>query len=121
MSYKPQALGFLLRTGVVSGRPPVSLICPSYFPVRQGLDVPTRAAYSHSASVGRRTATPSGRETLRQNSWMSAKGTYSTGNRAPLLRDGFLPITASNISWVTGVSDIAKGRVNTTSWGYSSW
>src|ERR1700678_397749 len=101
MSYRPQALGFLVRTGVVLGGPPVSLTSSLYFSLKQGLDVPTRAAYSHSASVGRRTVTPFFRETIRQNSSISLKGTRSTGNRAPLLWEGFLPITAWNISWVT--------------------
>ena len=91
MSYKPQAFGFLILTGVLLGRPPVSLIWSLYFSVKQGLDVPTRAAYSHSASVGRRTVTPFFCDKIRQNAMMSAKGTPSTGNFGPLLSDGFLP------------------------------
>ncbi len=89
MSYRPQALGFLLRTGVALGLLPVSLRWSLYFSVKQGLDVPTRAAYSHSASVGRRTVTPFFSDRIRQNRWMSASATRSTGNFAPLLSEGF--------------------------------
>ena len=88
-------MGFLLRTGVVLGLLPVSLRWSLYFSVKQGLDVPTRAAYSHSASVGRRTVTPFFCDRIRQNRWMSARATRSTGNFAPLLSEGFVPITAS--------------------------
>src|SRR4051812_31726082 len=104
MSYRPQALGALLRTGVACDRPPVVLTWSRYFSLRQGLDVPTRAAYSHSASVGRRTVRPFFRDRIRQNSATSAKAARSTGSRGPLLTDGFLPVTASKTSCVTGTS-----------------
>src|SRR5262245_18662845 len=56
MSYSPQALGFfdLIFSGALNPVVPV-LFCSAYFSGNVGLDVPTRAAYSHSASVGRRT------------------------------------------------------------------
>src|SRR4051812_23636877 len=106
MSYRPQALGALLLTGVVWDLPPVALAWSLYFSLGQGFDVPTRVAYSHSASVGRRTVTPFFCDRIRQNSTMSAKGTRSTGSRVPLFCDGFFFITASNTSCVIGTSDM---------------
>src|SRR5436190_23870001 len=56
MSYSPQELGFLDLTFSGALKPVVPVLFWSlYFSGNPGLDVPTRAAYSHSASVGRRT------------------------------------------------------------------
>src|SRR5438445_11988623 len=59
MSYSPQALGFLDLTvsGALNPLGPV-LFWSLYFCANPGLDVPTRAPYSHSASVGGRTFFP---------------------------------------------------------------
>src|SRR5258706_15462261 len=68
MSYSPHALGFLDRTvsGALNPLDPV-LFWSWYFAANPGLDVPTRAAYSHSASVGSRTFRPFFSETMSQN------------------------------------------------------
>src|SRR5438093_13097720 len=56
MSYSPQALGFLDLTlsGALNPLGPV-LFWSWYLVANPGFEVPTRAAYSTSASVGRRT------------------------------------------------------------------
>src|SRR5262249_40181800 len=101
MSYSPQALGplDLTRHGALKPLGPV-LFCSLYLAANPGLEVPTRAAYSHSASVGRRTVSPFFFETIRQNLSMSAKRGFCTGNCGSFTELGLLPITASYIFWV---------------------
>src|SRR6516162_6912651 len=104
MSYSPQALGFLDLTlsGDLKPFGPV-LFWSLYFAPNPGLDVPTRAAYSHSASVGRRTFLPFILESFSQNFVTSAKGGFCTGSCGAFTVLGFFPITASYISWVIGI------------------
>src|SRR5262249_29726116 len=105
MSYSPQALAFLDLTFRGDLKPSGPLLFWSlYFSAKPGLEVPTRAAYSHSAEVGRRTFLPFFFDRRSQNFLTSANVGFCTGSCGPLTRLGFLPITASYISWVTGTS-----------------
>src|SRR5262249_7978162 len=81
MSYSPQALGFLAFTvsGALNPAVPV-LFWSLYLSGNPGLDVPTRAAYSHSASVGRRTVFLFFSDRMAQNLLMSAKRGFCTGS-----------------------------------------
>src|SRR5262245_24575290 len=105
MSYSPQALGFFDLTfrGTLNPMVPV-LFWSLYFSGNPGLDVPTRAAYSHSASVGRRTVFLFFSDRMAQNLLMSVKRGFCTGSCGSFTVLGLLPITASYISWVTGIS-----------------
>src|SRR5262245_61378994 len=105
MSYSPQALGFLDLTfsGALNPVVPV-LFCSLYFSGNPGLDVPTRAEYSHSASLGRRTVVLFLSDRILQNLLISAKGGFCTGSCGSFAVLGLLPITASYISCVTGIS-----------------
>src|SRR5271166_1761506 len=105
MSYSPQAFAFLDLTFNGDLKPSGPLLFWSlYFSANPGLEVPTRAAYSHSAEVGRRTLLPFCFDRMSQNFSMSANVGFCTGSCRPLTRLGFLPMTASNISWVMGIS-----------------
>src|SRR6516164_761995 len=105
MSYRPQALGFFDRTGNGDLKPLGPLLFWSrYFSAKAGLEVPTRAAYSHSAEVGRRTFLPFFFDRMWQNFSTSLNVGFCTGSCGSLTRLGFLPITASYISWVMGIS-----------------
>src|SRR5262245_60179572 len=81
MSYSPQALGFFdfTSTGALSPSAPL-LFCSLNFSANPGLEVPTRAAYSHSASVGRRTTHLFRSDSSAQNLLTSAKGGFCTGS-----------------------------------------
>src|SRR6516162_3262729 len=99
MSYSPQAFAFLDLTFRGDLKPSGPLLFWSlYFSANAGLEVPTRAAYSHSAEVGRRTFLPFCFDTISQNLSMSLNAGFCTGSRGSLTRLGFLPITASYIS-----------------------
>src|SRR5262245_19569498 len=105
MSYSPQAFGFLDLTFSGDLKPSGPLLFWSwYFSANAGLDVPTRAAYSHSAEVGRRTFLPFFSDTMSQNFWMSLNVGFCTGSCGSFTRLGFFPITDSKKSWVTGIS-----------------
>src|SRR5947209_277272 len=105
MSYRPQALGFLAPTG---GSYPLELplnqqnSLMSSVGKENGVVVPARQGYSHSASLGRRTTSsaPSSFRclnssvALRQNSTASVQLTISTELRGPVHLLGFLPMTA---------------------------
>src|SRR5262245_25551445 len=105
MSYSPHALGFFDLTFSGSLKPLVPLLfCSLYFSPNGGLEVPTRAAYSHSAEVGRRTFLSFFFERASQNFWTSLNVGFCTGSCGSFTRLGFLPIIASYISWVTGIS-----------------
>src|SRR5262245_5155659 len=100
MSYTSQGLGFLDLTGKGALKPLGPLLfCSLYFSGKPGLDVPTRAAYSHSASVGRRTLLPFFSVRMLQNLSMSAKRGFCTGSLGSLVVLGLFPITAWYISW----------------------
>src|SRR5579872_457262 len=59
MSYRPQAFGAFPFTGGADLRPSFrSVPWFRYFSGKPGFDVPTRAAYSHSAAEGSRTRRP---------------------------------------------------------------
>ena len=106
MSYSPQAFGFRDLTFRGDLKPSGPLLFWSlYFSANPGLDVPTRAAYSHSASVGKRTLRRFLSDRIWQNFWISAKGGSCTGSCGSFTVLGLLPMTASYISWVTGISD----------------
>src|SRR5262245_45639581 len=105
MSYSPQAFAFLDLTLSGALKPAGPLLFWSlYFSANPGPDVPTRAAYSHSAEVGRRTFLPFLPDRMSQNFWMSLNVGFCTGSCGSLTRLGFLPITDSKKSWVTGIS-----------------
>src|SRR5262249_52142018 len=105
MSYSPQAFAFLDLTSSGLLKPSGPLLFWSlYFSAKAGLEVPTRAAYSHSAEVGRRTVLPFFADRTSQNFLTSLNVGFCTGSRGPLTRLGFLPITAWYISCVTGTS-----------------
>src|SRR5262245_41340300 len=105
MSYIPQALGFFDLTGKGALKPLLPLLFWSlYLSARPGFDVPTRAAYSHSADVGRRTFLPFFSDRMAQNLSMSLKVGFWTGSCGSLTTLGLLLITASYISCVTGIS-----------------
>src|SRR5438034_9035514 len=105
MSYSPQALGFLDLTVKGDLKPLGPLLFWSlYFSAKPGLEVPTRAAYSHSAAVGKRTFLPFFSERISVNFLMSANVGFCTGSWGSLTMLGLLPITASYISCVTGIS-----------------
>src|SRR5262249_46380188 len=105
MSYSPQALGFLDFTfsGALKPSVPV-LFCSLYFSGNPGSEVPTRAAYSHSASVGGLTFLPFFSDSIWQNLLISAKVGFCTGSCGSMAVLGLLPITASYISCVIGIS-----------------
>src|SRR5262245_51212045 len=105
MSYSPQALGFLDLTfkGALNPIVPV-LFWSLYFSGKPGLDVPTRAAYSHSASLGRRTVFLFLSDRIAQNLLMSARRGFCTGNCVSFTVLGMVPITASYISGVNRIS-----------------
>src|ERR1051326_7555009 len=70
---------------------------------------PPRAAYSHSASVGRRMST------CWQYLSASVQLTLSTGSlSSPLNLLGLVPVTFINAPWVTGVWPIQKPFVMVT-------
>src|SRR5215469_3137654 len=95
MSYSPQALGFLDLTFSGALNPVVPVLFWSLnFSGKPGLDVPTRAAYSHSASLGRRTVFLFLSDRMSQNFLMSAKRGFCTGSRGSFTVLGLLPITA---------------------------
>src|SRR5262245_4717582 len=114
MSYRPQALGFFLPTG---GSSPFELALnqaksfssSALSPKPYTVVVPARQAYSHSASVGKRTpsSSPSSLRrrssavAWRQNSVASSQLTISTELRGPFHLLGLRPMTASYSSWVT--------------------
>src|SRR5262245_64787042 len=105
MSYSPQAFGFLDLTFSGDLKPSGPLLFWSlYFSANAGLEVPTRAAYSHSAEVGRRTFLPFFFDRMSQNFSMSLNVGFWTGSCGSLTRLGFLPITASYISCVMVIS-----------------
>src|SRR5262249_9273288 len=105
MSYSPQALAFFDLTLRGDLKPSWPLLFWSwYFSAKAGPEVPTRAAYSHSAEVGSRTFLPFFSDRMSQNFWISLNVGFCTGSCGSLTRLGFLPITASYISWVTGIS-----------------
>src|SRR5262249_9364239 len=105
MSYSPQALAFfdLTLSGDLNPLGPL-LFWSLYFSAKPGPQVPTRAAYSHSAEVGRRTFLPCLFERVSQHFSMSLNVGFCTGRSGSLTRLGFLPIAASYISCVTGIS-----------------
>src|SRR5215468_8853511 len=105
MSYSPQALAFLDLTLSGDLKPSGPLLFWSlYFSAKAGLEVPTRAAYSHSAEVGRRTFLPFFSDRMSQNCSTSLNVGFCTGSCASLTVLGFLPITASYSSCVMGIS-----------------
>src|ERR1700755_1236728 len=126
MSYRPKAFGLFCPTGCVWL--PLLVISSSYdeLPNRGTLSisiwrrpeliayqaivsrspadapvVPARAAYSHSASLGRRYSRPVIRDNLRQNSVALSHVTCSTGRLLPMNFAGFVPITARHCACVT--------------------
>src|SRR6516225_9973824 len=100
MSYSPQALAFFDLTGSGDLKPAGPLLFWSwYFSANAGLEVPTRAAYSHSAVVGRRTFLPFVLDRISQHFSTSLNVGFWTGSCGFLTRLGFFPVTASYISW----------------------
>ena len=100
MSYRPQALALFLPTGCVFL--PLFLLYQAYGPKPLSASpklnrvfLPARHAYSHSASVGRRTALPVFLDRALQNSTASFHDTCSTGLVRPENLLGFFPITAA--------------------------
>src|SRR5207244_9737784 len=86
--------------------------------------IPARQTYSHSASEGRRIASPLSRRpsrrsscvTLRQNATASSQLTFSTELRGPFQRDGFSPVIAWYSSCVTSYLASANGLFSVTLW-----
>src|SRR5262245_48331200 len=106
MSYRPQGFGFFMPTG---GSCPLEFsLNQQYSPIsdslanENGVVVPARQEYSHSASDGSRITSPSPSSlrarirsvTFLQNSTASGQLTISTELRGPCHFAGFLPITA---------------------------
>src|SRR5262245_38661325 len=122
MSYRPHALGFFLPTGCVSSSEFSAYQATSLSESGNGVDDPARAAYSHSASVGRRYRYPSFRSFKRlMKSWASSLLTVSTGRSPPLIVLGLEPITLSHCACVTSYFPISIGLVTWTGWvGFSS-
>src|SRR5688572_1163594 len=100
----------------------------SPLPIANGVSVPARHAYSHSASVGNRYAHPffihglplSFSPSFLQNSFASAQVTESTGMLLKLCasfaeRDGVTLITATYCALVTSVADMKNGPLIVTS------
>src|SRR4029450_3296167 len=103
MSYRPQAFGcsFPTRCVVLSALPPNQAYLPNWLlssPKLYAVVEPARAAYSHSASVGRRYfVLPSLELSLSINFCTSSQETVSTGRLvSPLNWLGLFPITASH-------------------------
>src|SRR5262249_41477245 len=108
MSYRPQAFRCSCPTGCVvlpalSANQAYLLNWPLSSPKLYAVVEPARAAYSHSASVGRRYfVPPSLALSLSINCCTSSQETLSTGRLAsPLNWLGLFPITASHWPWVT--------------------
>src|SRR5574340_1058892 len=101
MSYNPRPLGCFCPEAWAP--PPALALYQAYFPSSASLLVPEyfsffpplRAAYSHSASVGRRYFFPVLAFNLPMNAWISFQPTCSTGHFSPqfLKNEGLLPIT----------------------------
>src|SRR5215831_20699155 len=81
MSYSPQAFAFLDLTFKGDLKPSGPLLFWSlYFSGNPGSETPTRAAYSHSAEVGRRTFRPFFSDRMAQNFSMSGNVGFCTGS-----------------------------------------
>src|SRR4051812_2569356 len=99
MSYSPQR--FFLREPTTAG-PELWQLAVS--PVGGGSSpklAPDRAAYSHSASVGRRKTFPVRRLSVSTKLFAIAKLTPMTGRREPFKVLGLLPSIIFHCSWVT--------------------
>src|SRR3989338_769304 len=124
MSYKPQALGCLVATGlVVLPLLPAGFANPPYQPTlsrsplpQYSCCAPARQAYSHSASLGRRYFFPVLALSASINAWASSQLTCSTGQLSPQLPNllGLLPMSAFHWPCVTSVLPIAKVRLMVT-------